>query len=81
MPTMHEEFRPIAVRMNNADAWLINTLMDAAKIDRVAAVKAANYYIKHKIAKMDAAHGKYSFKHGIFLNAEIIKKASNYANF
>lgn len=78
---MHEEFRPIAVRMNNADAWLINTLMDAAKIDRVAAVKAANYYIKHKIAKMDAAHGKYSFKHGIFLNAEIIKKASNYANF
>jgi len=78
---MHEEFRPIAIRMNNADAWLINTLMDAAKIDRVAAVKAANYYIKHKIAKMDAAHGKYSFKHGIFLNAEIIKKASNYANF
>jgi DNA-directed RNA polymerase subunit L len=78
---MHEEFRPIAIRMNNADAWLINTLMDAAKIDRVAAVKAANYYIKHKIAKMDAAHGKYSFKHGVFLDAEIIKKASNYANF
>ena len=78
---MHEEFRPMAIRMSNADAWLINTLMDAAKIDRVAAVKAANYYIKHKIAKMDAAHGKYSFKHGVFLDAEIIKKASNYANF
>jgi DNA-directed RNA polymerase subunit L len=75
---MHEEFRPIAIRMSNADAWLINTLMDAAKIDRVAAVKAANYYIKHKIAKMDAAHGKYSFKHGVFLDADIIKNASNF---
>ena len=78
---MHEEFRPIAIRMNNADAWLINTLMDAAKITRAAAVKAANYYIKHKIAKMDAANGKYLFKHGVFLDAEIIKKAANYANF
>jgi hypothetical protein len=52
--------------------------MDAAKIDRTAACKAANYYIKHKIAKMDAAHGKYSFKHGVFLDAAIIKNASNF---
>jgi len=72
------EFEPIAIRMNNADAWLINTLMDAAKIDRAAAAKAAKYYIKHKIAKMDAAHGKYLFKHGIFLDADIIKNASNF---
>lgn len=75
---MHEEFRPMAIRMSNADAWLINTLMDAAKIDRNAAIKAANYYIKHKIAKMDAAHSKYSFKHGVFLDAAIIKNASTF---
>lgn len=73
---MHEEFRPMAIRMNNADAWLINILMDSAQIDRDAAIKAANYYIKHKIAKMDAAHSKYSFKHGAFLDAAIIKNAS-----
>ena len=48
---MHEEFRPMAIRMSNADAWLINTLMDAA-------------------------HSKYSFKHGVFLDAAIIKNAS-----
>lgn len=75
---MHEEFRPMAIRMSNADAWLINTLMDAAQIDRDAAIKAANYYIKHKIAKMDVAHGKYSFKHGVFLDAAIIKNATTF---
>ena len=39
------------------------------------AQKAARYYVKHKLVKLDPIIGRYHFKHGAFIEADVIRRA------
>jgi len=72
--------KDIAQRHVNAENHLVEMLMEFGKIDRETAVKVASYYLRHKLAKLDAVNGKALFKHGMFLDFEVISNAVNLVN-
>lgn len=65
----------VAQRINNARVGLIETLSDIASITPAEAEKAAAYYIRHKIVKLDVAMGRYQLSAGVFADAEVIRRA------
>ena len=72
---MQTRFKDMAQRLENAHDRLINILANAALISTGDARIVADYYIKHKIAKLSYNDGQTTFKHGAFLETHVIKRA------
>lgn len=68
-------FKDIAQRIVNARAGLVANLAALAAISEADAQKAADYYVKHRIVKLDAVGGRYLVSHGAYFEADVIKRA------
>lgn len=66
----------VAQRIDNAAAGLVENLAALADIPRDAAVKAAAYYVRHRIVKLDPIGGRYLISHGIYTEADVIRRAA-----
>lgn len=66
----------LAQRAVNSEQWLIETLEELGGLKRDEAVKAAKYFLKHKLVKLDPIGGRGQFKHGAFLEKDVIQRAA-----
>lgn len=67
--------KSVAQRMATSMAWLVDTLKESGKITDDQAEVAATYYLKHKLVKLDPVSGRGTFKHGAFLDEDVIKRS------
>ena len=65
----------IADRMINAVDNFVETIQSISGCNKAEAEKVLAVYRKNKIVKLDAVIGRYSVKHGVFLDKEVIKNA------
>ena len=68
-------YRAIAQRIVNAEDNFAETVMRATGCDAETAAKVTEYYLKHKLAKLDAVIGRINVKHGAFLEPEVLANA------
>lgn len=66
-------FKDMMLRVENAQNGLINTLAEHGAGEY--APQVAELYIKEKAVNLDANIGRYIFKHGAFLDSEVIDNA------
>jgi hypothetical protein len=69
----------IAARIEGARTNLIEVLAELGAIDKAAATRVADYYIAHKLVKLDAVMGRYSVKNGRLFDADVIRTATTVA--
>jgi hypothetical protein len=74
---MENAFKDIAQRTVNAENSFVESVMNCGACTKAEAEKVMAYYLKHKIAKMDAVIGRISVKHGAYLDADVIRNAIN----
>jgi len=72
---MRQGFKDIAERMNNAMIGFVESIARFGEINADDAKVVANFYMKNKLAKMDAVGGRISVKHGAYYDKDIIVKA------
>ena len=72
---MTERFKDMAQRAENAHDRLVGMLADAGQISTNNANIVADYYLKHKLAKLSYNDGQATIKHGAFLEIDVIKRA------
>ena len=89
---MQERFKDMAQRLENAHASLIEIIkinssitegeftVSHKPISTDDATTVADYYIKHKLAKLRVNDGGVTIKHGAFLERGVIKRALEQAN-
>lgn len=68
--------RDIAQRIVNAENNFVQTLIEQGDISRSQAEKVMSFYLKNKLAKMDAVIGRISVKHGAYLDKDVIRRAA-----
>jgi hypothetical protein len=68
--------KAVAERMVRAEEEFIGTLMSTGGLDREAAERVLSYYRKHKIVRMDAVNARMSVTHGMFLDRDVIQRAT-----
>ena len=66
-------FEDMMKRADNAHKGLIEVLTEHGAGDYAPDV--AELYVKEKVVKLDANLGRYIFKHGAFLDSEVIGNA------
>lgn len=69
----------MARRMVDARAWLVDVLAEVGGVSNEDAEKAADFYVKNKIAKLDLQMGRYTFAHGAYVEAAPIRLAVSVA--
>jgi len=62
-------------RIETAHTNFEDYLMEQANISRDDAKAVTAFYLKKKLAKVDAGIGRINVKHGGFLDPEVIRKA------
>ena len=72
---MQESFKNIARRAVNAENEFIESLQRLGGITEDQATLVMNYYLKHRIAKIDHGIGRVNVKHGAFLDRDVILRA------
>jgi len=72
---MQQGFKDIVQRMDNAMVGFVESIERLGDLNADDAQVVANFYLKSKLAKMDAVIGRISVKHGAYLDKEIIVKA------
>jgi len=68
--------RAIAQRIENAENKFVEFAMESAGLTREQAVKALESYKKAKAIKIDPIGGQFSFKHGGFAEADVLRRAA-----
>jgi hypothetical protein len=63
-------------RILRAHADFADYLVNKSGVSRETAIDIKNYYLKHKLAKVDAGIGRISVKHGGFLDRDVILRAA-----
>lgn len=71
-------FKAIARRLENADQNFLELLQTMHGFDRHQAVKIFDTYRKLKCIKLDGVGGRWSVKHGGFLDRGVCERALNY---
>lgn len=69
----------MAERIESARRDFAANLRQLGGIDIADAAKVRDYYLKERIAKLDAVSGRITVKHGAFLDREVIQRAVNLA--
>lgn len=65
-----------AQRIVNAHLGFVETLERCGNITEKQAISVKDYYLKNKLAKLDAVSGRITVKHGAFLDADVIQRAA-----
>jgi len=68
--------RQVAERMVNAQKAFVQLVMEKG-FTRKQAEKIMTVYLKNKIAKLDAAMGRITVKHGAFWELDVLRNAAN----
>lgn len=68
------ELNPMFQRISNATDGFINLCAEMG-FTRDEAIKILNVYQKAKAVKLNIAMGRYDFKHGAFVDVEVMKRA------
>lgn len=66
-------FEKIAQRIVNAEDNMITVLVEQGEITEAEACLVFRAYRKHKMMKLDAVGGRYTVKHGAYLDRETIR--------
>lgn len=69
--------KQIAQRLVNTEKIFIDTIQEKVDCTEKEALKVLKIYKKEKIVKFDAVGGRPIFKHGVFLENDVIKNAIN----
>jgi hypothetical protein len=70
-----EHFKEIASRQIRAYEGLVANLAGAGGIEESDAKSVADFYISHKLVKLDMWNGRYTVKHGGLLDKMTISNA------
>lgn len=62
-------------RIENGHQAFIERLQDLGQISRADAIKVKEFYLKNRLAKLDAGIGRISVKHGAYLDRDVIRRA------
>ncbi len=71
-------YKAIATRITNAEESFIQYAMTVAPLSRAEAVHALKVYRKVKAIKIDAIGGQFTFTHGAYGDAEVLKNTIGY---
>ncbi len=71
---MQQAFKNIAHRIVDAECNFVNILRDFGEISEKEAAKVFLAYRIEGRVKLDAVGGRYSVKHGVFLDRDIIRQ-------
>jgi hypothetical protein len=71
---MQKSFEDMAIRAANAVTQWRDMLAEDGYTTKQAD-KILDYYVKHKIVKLDWGVGRYNVKHGAFLTCPVMDKA------
>lgn len=63
----------VITRMEAAEQWLVDMIRQQGDCSEADAQAVADVYKKHRVVKRDAVMGRYTFKHGVFLDTETIQ--------
>ncbi len=77
MMNMNQGFKNIATRITNAEQSFIEYAMNHG-LTHDQAVHALNVYRKVKAIKIDAIGGQFTFTHGAYGDADVLKNTINY---
>jgi len=72
--------KAMAERIIAAEDNFTETLMALGGISKPTAAKVCQFYLKNKLAKVDAVMGRINVKHGAFLDARAIQRAAELVN-
>ena len=72
---MRGALAPMAQRVQNAHEGLVQNLAALGGLTDAEARKAATYYIRHRIVKLDTGVGRYTVSHGWYFEADVIRRA------
>lgn len=72
---MKEELEPVFQRITNATESFIEWCAEFGGFTRDEAIKILNVYVKAKAVKLNVAMGRYDFKHGAYVDVEVMKRA------
>jgi hypothetical protein len=72
----YDGFRNAAHRIVNAQNSFLETLMVLGNINERQAMVAFSLMRKLKSVKLDAVGGRYSVKHGAYLDRDVIRRAA-----
>ncbi len=69
-------YRAIAQRIVNAEERFVEFAMQAAGLTRVEAERALATMRRAKVVKIDAVGGGFTFTHGAFAAADVLRRAA-----
>jgi hypothetical protein len=69
-------YEAVAQRMVNAEERFVEFAIESASLTRSEAVKALTTMRKARVLKIDAVTGQFTFTHGAFAEASILRKAA-----
>ena len=72
---MDNRFKDMATRIVNAETSFVSTLREISGCTEDQAHAVMAYYLKHKLAKMHANSGVINVTRGVFLDADVIRRA------
>lgn len=67
--------RNTAIRISNAEDNFAEQIRRISGCDAATSVRVTRYYLKHRLAKLDAVGGRISVKHGAYLDPQAIARA------
>lgn len=72
-----EGCKAIAQRIVNAETRFVDVITAISGCTQEQALKVLAVYKKHKVAKLNVSQGVYDFKHGVYLEKDVILNAIN----
>ena len=65
----------MATRLVNAERRFLAYATETAGCTDAQAERILAYYLKHKLVKLDAVDGQFHVKHGVLLDADVMRNA------
>lgn len=69
--------KEVAQRIVNAEQNFIGVVREITGCSEADALKVLKTFRKLKVVKLDAVGGRYSVKHGIYLESDVLRNAIN----
>ena len=64
-----------AIRINNAQAAFVEIIMRCGGCTETEAQRVSDFYMRERLAKLDAVVGTINVKHGAYLDHDVIQRA------
>ena len=69
--------RAMAQRSVNAENAFVRYAMSNAGLTSDKALQVLDYYLKHKLVKLDVVMGTFKVQHGTFLDADVLQRCAD----